>query len=689
MALVDVEAQVKTRPGAQVPRIPHLGGLDGLRAIGVMAVVLYHTELGWFAGGFLGVDVFFVVSGYLITSLLLAEWRQSSGIDLAAFWLRRARRLLPAAFFLIIAVLTFSVLFLPDEVAGLRGNAIASFAYVTNWYLIYSRESYFQAAVRPSLLRHLWSLAVEEQFYLVWPLVFAAAMRLLKAQRLFFLTVAGAAASAMLMATLYQPDMDPSRVYYGTDTRAFALLIGAALSFVWTPGSLPEVTGKGARRLVDAVGIAALCVLVACFVWVNDYSPMLYRGGFVLVALVTAALVAASVHPASRLGGIALSWRPLQWVGQRSYAIYLWHWPIFALTRPQMDLPLDGVPLLLLRLPLTLALAELSFRFVETPFRKGALGRAWGMLQTSTGARRRELGLRLALIATVLLLPAAYVTASVAGAEPPPPPSYLSVSSVNTVDHVGSDGQEASILPTATPSEVVPVPTSTPPPQAALTPTPAEGGSATPSPAETGTPAPVPPARPTATPDEDLRPSRPPQNPPTMTPTPVGAIAVLAIGDSVMIGAAAQMQESIPGLAIDAAQGRQSWSAVEILRPYVVAGRVRGTVVIHLGNNYTFTPQQVEGIMQVLAGARNVIFVNVKVPRSWEAATNEALAAAPGLYTGVALVDWHAASVNHPEYFWEDGMHLRPEGAAVYARLIAAAVEAGAANPGPSGATGN
>ena len=174
-----------------------------------------------------------------------------------------------------------------------------------------------------------------------------------------------------------------------------------------------------------------------------------------------------------------------------------------------------------------------------------------------------------------------------------------------------------------------------------------------------------------------------------MTPTPVRAIAVLAIGDSVMIGAATQLQEAIPGVAIDAAQGRQAWSAADILQPYVASGRAGGIVVIHLGNNYTFTPQVLDEIMQVLAGVRKVVFVNVKVPRPWEAATNAALAAAPGKYAGTALVDWYAASANHPEYFWEDGMHLRPEGAAVYAKLIAAAIEAGAATAGQPGKTGN
>lgn len=679
----------------EAARIPHLGGLDGLRALAVIAVVLFHTELGWFSGGFLGVDVFFVISGYLITSLLLAEWRQTKGTDVVAFWLRRARRLLPAVYLAITAVVTFSVMFLPKEVASLRSDAVASFGYVTNWYLIFSQQSYFQAVVRPSMLRHLWSLAVEEQFYLVWPLLFVVGMRLLTPRRLYFLTLAGAAASASLMAVLYQPNVDPSRVYYGTDTRAFPLLLGAALAFVWVPGNMPRLRGPGAARLLDGAGVACLGVLVACFIWLDSYSGVLYRGGFIMVALVTSILIAASVHPASRLGVAYLSWRPLQWIGQRSYGIYIWHWPIFDLTRPYLDLPFDGVTILLLRLPLTLLLAELSYRFVETPFRKGALGRAWGALRASTGVQRRALSLGWAVAALVLAVPATLIATSVAAAQPPPPPSYLSVGGINTVDSAINPGAGNDASPTATPTVSPEEPEVRPPARSTPSPTTVATATFTAVPASTASPG----LAATATPEIDLTPTRSPTRPPAVTPTatptltPTRAPAVtptaaarrvLAIGDSVMLGAASQLQAAIPDVAIDAVQGRQSWTAADLLSTYLAAGRIGQVVVIHLGNNYTFTPQQVDDIMGVLGGVRRVILVNVKVPREWESATNAALANAPKKYANAALVDWRAASVSHPEYFWDDGMHLRPEGASAYARLIAAAIPSVGGGVSPS-----
>src|SRR5215204_5684674 len=214
-------------------------GLDGLRALAVVAVLLYHADVAWAPGGFLGVDVFFVISGYLITSLLLAEWAARGRVDLKAFWLGRARRLLPALFVVVGATLAFAVVFLPGEVAGLRGDALASFGYVTNWYLIFEHESYFEAVGRPSLLRHLWSLAVEEQFYLLWPPVVAVGMsvgaRRWRTRRVLVVALGGAAISVALMAILFVPGVDPSRLYYGTDTRATGLLVGAALAFAWAP----------------------------------------------------------------------------------------------------------------------------------------------------------------------------------------------------------------------------------------------------------------------------------------------------------------------------------------------------------------------------------------------------------------------------------------------------------------------
>jgi peptidoglycan/LPS O-acetylase OafA/YrhL len=365
--------RARATSGTPEVRLSYSPGLDGMRALAVMAVLLYHADLGWIPGGFLGVEVFFVISGYLITALLLSEWRQKGTIDLKNFWLRRARRLLPALYVLLVVTLAVAVVFLPGEVAGLRGDVFAAVGYVTNWFLIFGQESYFESVGRPSILQHLWSLAVEEQFYLIWPVVLAVGLGVgaTRQRRRRVLTVAllGAAASAVAMALLYAPGVDPSRIYYGTDTRATGLLCGAVLAFLWSPGNKsrpaepshhgPKLPDRGRFRrrwgwtsplLLDAVGLVALGALVWFFLHLGEFEPFLYRGGFALVALATVAAIMAVVYPYTHIGSRILGSAPLRWLGVRSYGIYLWHWPVFMVTRPELDVPFGGLSLLALRL---------------------------------------------------------------------------------------------------------------------------------------------------------------------------------------------------------------------------------------------------------------------------------------------------------------------------------------------------
>ncbi len=611
-------------------RLPYLPGLDGLRALAVVAVLLYHAGLPWIPGGFLGVEVFFVISGYLITSLLLAEWRQRGRVDLKAFWLGRARRLLPALYLVLAVTLAFAVLFLPDEVTRLRGDAIAAFGYVTNWYLVFGQESYFETVGRPSLLQHLWSLAVEEQFYLLWPLLFFVGMGT-KAARwrrrcVLIAVLAGMAASALLMAILYQPGVDPSRIYYGTDTRATGLLVGVALAFVWEPGRffnrkhtrralLPRTGWRNAPLLLDVLGLAALGGLVWFCLLLDETQSFLFRGGFALVALATAMVITVVVHPRAYLGPSLLGRQPLRWVGLRSYGIYLWHWPVFMVTRPQLDVPVTGLPLLALQLTATVVLADLSYRFVETPIRRGALGRAWRALREARGARRWWLGA--GWVGTVGT-GAAFCVAlglAVAHAQPPAPPSYLSAEAIHTAE-------ASSTTPETTEATSETAPTTAP----------------------AGAPAPTDP--------------------------------VTAVGDSVMIGAAGELDRALGNPAFGADVGLQPVGAIEILQKRQATGRLGEAVIVHTGNNGSFAAEQFDEMMRVLADVPRVVFVNVKVPRPWEQRNNAVIAEGVRRYPNAVLADWHAASADRPELFVDDGIHPQPEGQRVYADLIAAHLEA-------------
>ena len=387
----------------------YLPGLDGLRALAVGAVVAYHMDLGWAQDGLLGVGVFFTLSGYLITDLLLGQYERTGGLQLADFWLRRARRLLPALFVMLTVVVAWVTLLDRSLLSEVRGAVGASAVYVTNWWLIAQHSSYFAQFAPPSPLGHLWSLAVEEQFYLIWPWLLWIGLRWKgkgagSYKRLAAASLLLAAASAVAMALLYRPGYDPTRVYDGTDTRAFALLIGAALAFVWPSRHLPVRVDRRARWALDGAGFAGLTVF-AVLVWrTSEYSAFLYRGGLVLLSFATALMVAAAASPASRFGRI-LGCESLRWIGVRSYGIYLWHFPIIVLTTPAGggDTPSRRV----LQLAAIIGCAAVSWRYVEEPIRRGGLSKWWAQIRRNgwrLGALERQARIAVAASIPVLVL---------------------------------------------------------------------------------------------------------------------------------------------------------------------------------------------------------------------------------------------------------------------------------------------
>lgn len=388
--------------GAQLGYRP---ALDGLRAVAVVAVMLYHGGVTWAAGGFLGVDVFFVLSGFLITSLLVKEWMRTGRIALRAFWLRRARRLLPAMLVVLVAVAAHFFFVSAQQQSTLRGDSLATLGYVSNWWFMVSGQSYFAQFLEPSPLRHTWSLAIEEQFYIVFPLLLVALLgrARLGLGRLRALLLVGALGSAGLMAVVFEPLADPSRAYYGTDTRMQALLLGAVLALVpaltrpATPvysrlhGRLVRLPGSG------LAGWLALAGLLVLFVTARELSPWMYRGGFLLVAVLSAVVIASVLRaPRSTLGRI-LSWRPVVAVGVVSYGLYLWHWPVYVALNHERT-GLDGPALLSARVALTGLLAALSYRLVEEPIRTQRLQRRF----TPTQWARAVAGATAAVVAVTL-----------------------------------------------------------------------------------------------------------------------------------------------------------------------------------------------------------------------------------------------------------------------------------------------
>jgi peptidoglycan/LPS O-acetylase OafA/YrhL len=399
--------------------LARIRGLDGIRALSVAAVLAYHVGTSGgpklLAGGFLGVDTFFVVSGFLITSLLLAEAEATGRISIRSFYARRARRLLPALYVVLTAVALAGVSLAPEQIHRLKGDIVAAVSYVTNWWLIDQNSSYFATGGdRPPLLNHLWSLAVEEQFYVVWPLLVIVALKLWRRPRRALLigTLVLVAGSAALAYHLYDPFGDPSRVYFGTDTRAATPLIGAALAIALRPWRYRLLVSPAKGILADAaalIGLGGLGLLVAT---TTDDGEFIYRGGFLVVAAAAGALVAGTSHPFSRVAS-ALDLAPLRWLGERSYGVYLWHWPVFVLfpagSGPGVWLAIAG------KLVVTLMLAAASYRFVERPIRRGLLRD----FRISPIPRRRWLAAR-AVALTVAVAVAAGGTAVRLNAATPP-----------------------------------------------------------------------------------------------------------------------------------------------------------------------------------------------------------------------------------------------------------------------------
>ena len=374
-------------------RLPYLPALDGLRAIAVIMVFAYHLEFPWASGGFLGVDVFFVISGYLITRLLVDEHADRGRIGLGSFWIRRFRRLVPAMVAMIAATLMATHRWgLPEQWTSIRVDALAALGYVANWRFVLDDQSYFDASLGPSPLLHTWSLAVEEQWYLLWPIVMIglcawAARHVRASNRVAMAVVAAATASAVWMAVLFDP-ADPSRVYFGTDTRAQQLLIGAALAWILhaAPG-LTELASSSRTRPAFAVALGAL---VATAALVGDEAAWLYRGGLFAISLVAAVVVlGTTTRPGTGLAWLGAA--PLVWIGRRSYGIYLWHWPVIIFMVPATGGELGRWPLTGLQVGVTLLLTEVSHRLIESPVRRSTAApvrtiTAWSAAAVAIGA---------------------------------------------------------------------------------------------------------------------------------------------------------------------------------------------------------------------------------------------------------------------------------------------------------------
>jgi peptidoglycan/LPS O-acetylase OafA/YrhL len=389
--------------------IQYIPAIDGLRALAVIAVMFYHLGFSWIPGGFLGVDLFFVISGYVITRLLLDSIEQSGGLDLRGFYLARARRLLPALLFTVITTTIAIGIWAPDTIKRFVTDMPFALTGTMNWWLVAREQDYFESIGRPPLLQHTWSLAVEAQFYLVWPLILYFILKKLGKNRIPFaaLLIAAASGITLLIVSLSldaSNSSDVSHIYFGTDTHSIGLFLGAALAVSWIPQNFTTTLTKQAQNFIDGVGVFGFIGILATFLFIDESDPTLYKIAFPLAAIFGAAIIMSVVHPASRFAPI-LENPVLLWIGQRSYAIYLWHWIIFQVTRPTVDLAGQTWALYSLRILIVFALADISLRYVEIPIRRGAL-KYWlkGLKYRTKKERSRQTRFFISIFVLVLAL---------------------------------------------------------------------------------------------------------------------------------------------------------------------------------------------------------------------------------------------------------------------------------------------
>ena len=647
--------------------MPYLPGLDGLRAVAVIAVMIYHANHAWLSGGFLGVEVFFVISGYLITLLLIGEFERDGRINLRRFWTHRFRRLLPALFVMLAGLAVFMTAFRRTPMGRTRGDFAGGIFYISNWYQIIVGQAYTaNEAFVP--LRHLWSLAVEEQFYLLWPLVMVAILVRRGGRDLPRVAVWLAGASLVVAAAMallfHHGDVAATcpidqregywslfgrcisineSLYLGTFSRAGGLLLGSAFAMVWRPRQLAQGSMRNKALLLDGAGVFGL-VLLAWLIWTMwlsegghqfgiRFDPALFQGGFLLTGIATVLVIAGVTHERTRLGRV-LGIPMLNWIGTRSYGLYLYHWPIYQILRREAGKALTPAQFIV-AMVLTVPITEASYRYIELPIRQGRIAESIRNRRQQRPAdvyRRRR---RLVVVLMVSLALVGFAGVSIA------------LAPNKCVGQVECDLAAASAATNPVASADPAAPTGTSLPDSATTP----------------------PAGDTAAPQSTA--STTSSSSTTSTTLPLDQRPPIAIGESVMLGAKAQLEAK--GFVVDAAESRQGKEVVGVLTQLRAAGRLGNTVVIHIGTNGEVSDATFAAIMANLPPqeVKSVWFLTVRADRAWIDGNNARIVALPAKYPNVQVGYW-ADFVPKISGMASDGIHLvSAEAKQTYADLIA------------------
>lgn len=614
--------------GKRLKKSRYISGFDGIRTLAVIGVILYHLAPYQFQGGFLGVPIFFVVSGYLITDLLFQEWQQNERIDVIGFYIRRVKRLYPALVTLVLATTAYITLFARDLLANIRAVIMTNLLYVYNWYQVAHHESYFDKFGTQSPFTHLWSLSIEGQFYLFWPLIIIILLKFVKKKQPIFDTmIILAFISALLMAILYRTGQDPSRVYYGTDTRMFSILLGAALAVVWPSTALRKDLPTNLRLLLDVVGGGALMLLCLMFMQMTGESALVYRGGMFFFSVLSMILVAVVAHPGADMNRL-LTNRLFAWIGKRSYGIYLYQYPVLVFFESKINVADHSFLYALIEVALILVLSDLSYRFLELPLQHFDYSKTWSTLKefcrrdSSYGNKR-----------WYMLIPGLIVLLAVVGA--------------TTGTTSGSEAKKDTALEktikendkkVAKQNKNIAAKTSS-----------SEHSSSS---ADTNT------AKQFDLTENEIAKAK--------------QLQITAVGDSVLAASSTTLQEIFPNMYVDAKVGRQVREAIPVLQSLAQSGKLANTVLLSEGTNGPYSEQELDQIMAIVGKERKLYWINVHVPtRRWQDQVNNDLKVAAKKYPNLKVIDWYTYSKNHPEWFYDDNVHPNSEGLKYYGPYVA------------------
>lgn len=597
----------------------YLPSIDSLRAIAVIAVIIYHIDANYLPGGFLGVDLFFVLSGYLISSLIIKEYKSTGTVNLYNFYVRRARRLLPAVYFMITVVLIIITLFNGVLLKKSYLDALFGYIYSSNWWYIFHKLDYFDSFGSQSPFKHLWSLAIEEQFYMFFPLIFLIFNRKSKSNnsnsklnKNFIYVVLSLILVSLIAHILLFDINNINRIYFGTDTRAFSLLVGVVGAILYPMDRLSERTTKKDNMIYSIVSLVSILVLIGIMINTSEYNTWLYRGGFLLVAIIGLIIIISSGRQYTFMSKL-LSFKPFVFIGKISYSLYLWHFPILVVTTPVSEIGNPNLFYVTLRIVLIILVATGSYMFVETPIRKlgfvNYINLLFKRIMKFKNNTKKIIFASIALVAVVF-------TMGVFGKSVP----YLSTAFVTEM----SNNKESQFISnnnennTNNSSEYKDDNNNN-----------QEGNKS-----------------------EDKKYS-----------------SLLVIGDSLTVDIGEKIKEKYPGAIIDGKISRQLTAATALADQYANYNNENTAVIFQLGTNGFFTESQVEELVKKFDKA-DIYFVNVKVPRTWEKTVNKELDALKERHSDITIIDWYSVANNNQNYFEPDKVHLNSEGVETMVSLI-------------------